>query len=160
MDRFGIAGSIAGLIPEADSSMKRLCVGSIGLSLVCLSAACGSKSNDVTGPGNTAVVDVNGITAGAENLPAFTRYTVDFNLIERGGVAIVVDTFRLDFGAAGFCTYAPSDVIGSNRIVARANRYAHLTCNGRAGVTSTTVSIPWNDDNGHHGVATATATIR
>src|SRR5712692_4172253 len=100
-----------------------------------LVTACGGKGSSPTSPssgsGPSAVVDVNSLTASSRTWNTGYRTTVDFNLIERGGVAIVIDSLKLeltDSTGVGTCSYEPSAIFGSNRLAARENRYGHFNC--------------------------------
>src|SRR5262245_43994956 len=134
-----------------------------------LVTACGS--NDGSSPTTptssaSATVEINGLTASSGTWGNGYRTSLHFNLIERGGVAIVVDSLNVEVSdgtTTGTCTWNSSEVssiFASNRIGARQNRYGDVACDSPTARTSAKVMVGWNDDNLHRGVATATASVQ
>lgn len=130
-----------------------------------LLVACGSKSPSAPST-PTARVELNGFAVAGRTWNNGHRYTLDFNLIERGGVGIVVDSLTADASANGVLLGSFSwDVTAafvSNRILPNANRYANgmwFFLAGETHVTTVKFTVVWNDDNGHRGTTVATATV-
>ena len=134
-----------------------------------LMTACGGKDgSSPTTPTSslTATVEINGLKASSGAWGDGYRTSLHFNLIERNGVAIVVDSLNVEVSngtTTGTCTWNSSEVssiFASNRIGARQNRDGDVACDSPTATTSAKVTVGWNDDNLHRGVATATASVQ
>ncbi len=140
--------------------------------------SCGGSSTPTTPSKPSAVVEINSPTATGATWNNGHQYTIRFNLIERGGVPIVIDRLGGEVYAGNQLlqsfTWNVSGVFGSNRMSASSNRYATLTAATHPGnlcgnasscadnethATRIVMTVNWNDDNQHAGATVSTVTV-
>jgi len=94
-------------------------------------------------------------------------YKLRFEVVERGGVAVVIDKITIDnYDAAGtnyaFIELDVVETMGANRILASQARWGSSDFYGldnHAVSVKMKITINWNDDNKHTGVSSATCNV-
>jgi hypothetical protein len=126
--------------------------------VVVLTSACQEGPAAASRP--SAVVELDTATLEGRSWTNGFEYEAEFVVVERAGVAIVVDRVRLELGA-GTCFWVGSGVtavLPLNQIAASASSPARLNCRDTSATQLSLgrILLDWHDVNGHYGLAIVT----